>query len=168
MVKRTWEPVVATDEHVPAMTALINRAFQVEAPFVRGDRIDEAEMRGLMLGGRFLLLEDGGVPFANIYVQLRGERGYFGLLAVHPDYQGQGAGLALIATAEAFCLRHGCRYMDILVVNLREDLQPFYRKLGYVETAIVPFKRADRALKECHSIVMTKQLSALPQAAVSG
>ncbi len=63
--------------------------------------------------GAFLVAEDGGEMAACVYVELRGERGYFGLLSVEPTRQRSGFGRRLIAAAEEFCRDAGCRFMDL-------------------------------------------------------
>ena len=47
--------------------------------------------------------------------------------------------------------------MDIRVVNLRTELLPFYRKLGYVERGTEPVDDP-RALQPFHFILMSKAL----------
>ena len=49
-------------------------------------------------------------------------------------------------------------FMDIHIVNLREELPPYYRRLGYVESGTLPFSDPDRASRPCFFIVMTKPL----------
>jgi hypothetical protein len=49
--------------------------------------------------------------------------------------------------------------MDIHIVNLREELPPYYRRLGYAERGTLPFSAPERASRPCHFIVMTKPLS---------
>jgi hypothetical protein len=51
----------------------------------------------------------------------------------------------------------GCRAVDIRVVNLRTELPPIYRRLGYLETGIQPFEDP-RASQPCHFILMSKPL----------
>jgi hypothetical protein len=50
--------------------------------------------------------------------------------------------------------------MDITVVNLRTELPPFYRKLGYVENGTEPVRpdMIPRLLEPAHFIKMTKPL----------
>src|SRR5687767_11653526 len=83
-----------------AITRLVNRAFLVEAFFVDGDRTSAAEVRRMMKRGGFVLAEDAGRLVASVYTEVRGERGYFGLLAVDPSRQGEGLGGLLVAAAE--------------------------------------------------------------------
>lgn len=151
---------VATPADLAAMIPVVNAAFAVET-FLDGGRTDEERMAGMMEKGEFLLAEDHrGRTVASVYTELRGERGYFGMLAVDPSQQGTGLGRRMVQAAEDHCRRHGCRFMDITVLSLRTDLPPFYRKLGYVETGTEEF-HPSRPLKpgvECHCIVMSKGL----------
>jgi hypothetical protein len=47
------------------------------------------------------------------------------------------------------------------VVNVREDLPPWYRRLGYRETGTLPFD-SPRKKRPCHFIQMEKGLSSTP------
>jgi GNAT superfamily N-acetyltransferase len=148
----------AADAH--AVAALINAAYQVERFFIEGDRTSEDEVRGYMAKGTFLLAERDGAPIGCVYVEQRGDRGYFGLLAVAPAQHGRGLGRSLIEAAEERFLRAGCRAVDISVVDLRTELPPFYRRLGYVETGTAPFPDPEKATRPCHFILMSKPLTA--------
>ena len=145
-----------------AVTALINAAYQVERFFVEGDRIREDEVRRYMTKGTFLIAQRDGVPIGCVYAEQRGDRGYFGLLAVDPAQHGQGVGRTLIEAAEDRFLRAGCRGVDIQVVDLRTELPPFYRRLGYVETGTAPFSDPAKMTRPCHFILMSKPLGGTP------
>jgi predicted N-acetyltransferase YhbS len=152
----------ATPEEAPALAALINAAFQVESFFVEGDRTSTDEVRALMDKGSFLVAEREGSLAGCVYVEGRGARGYFGLLAVDPARTGAGLGRALVAAAEEHIRRGGGEAVDISVVDLREELPPFYRRLGYVETGTAPFPSVARATRPCHFILMSKRLTPAP------
>lgn len=145
---------------MPSMIGVVNAAFSVEE-FIDGTRTDGQRMAEMMQKGEFLVAEDvSGKMSGCIYVEFRGERGYFGMLAVDPMQQGTGLGRNLIETAESHCRQRGCHWMDISVLTLRPELMPFYEKLGYAEIRREEF-RPSRPLKEgfeCQSIVMTKKL----------
>ena len=78
------------------------------------------------------------------------------MLSIAPERQRQGAGRRLIDAVESRARERGCRFMDIHIVNLREELPPYYRRLGYVESGTLPFSEPERASKPCFFIVMTK------------
>jgi GNAT superfamily N-acetyltransferase len=146
----------ATIDEAAEIARVINAAFRpAEEFFVEGDRISVEEVRGLFQQGVFLV--DG--PFTGVvYVELRGDRAYFGLLSVDPARQGSGAGRRLIQAAEDLARSHGCRYMDIRVVNLREELPPFYQRLGYRHTGVEPWPAGVSSKLPCHFLCMEKEI----------
>src|SRR5262245_19988022 len=119
-----WRKAEATDAE--QIAALVNAAFRVERFFIEGDRTNPAQVSTLLETGDFLLAEADGSLIACVYVELRGESGYFGLLAVDPTRQGQGLGGRLVAAAEEHCRAAGCRVMELQIVNLRAELPAFY------------------------------------------
>lgn len=148
----------ATEADAPALTALINLAFQVERFFLDSDRLDMAEVRDRLRKGFFLVEEDDGHIAACVYIELRGDRAYLGLLSVDPTLQRAGLGKRLVAASEEFARAAGCRDMDLNVVNLREELPPFYRNLGYSESGTSPFPADVYTKLPCHFIQMSKAL----------
>jgi GNAT superfamily N-acetyltransferase len=149
---------LAQRDDVPDVVRVINAAYVVEQFFVAGDRTDAETVRRLMTKGVFIVeKDDGGTMTGCVYVERRGSRGYFGMLAVDPARQGTGLGRKLIEAAEQHVRDGGGTAMDIRVVNLRTELTPFYERLGYVETGT---EAADdpRALQPFHFIVMSKPL----------
>src|SRR5271170_5454877 len=83
-----------------ALVRLINAAFQVERFFLGSDRLNLAEVRSRMERGVFLLFEDSGGLVGCVYAELRGERGYIGLLSVEPERQKSSLSRALMNAAE--------------------------------------------------------------------
>lgn len=149
---------IADRADMPALIPMINAAFVVE-DFIEGTRTDEERMSALMEKGKFLMAEDGNV-IGSVYVEISGDRGYLGMLAVHPSRHGEGLGRKLVQAAEDYCRGAGCSYMKLTVLSLRMPVLSFYRKLGYTEMGAEEF-RPSRPLKpgiQCHAIVMTKQL----------
>ena len=144
------------------ITAVINAAYQVERFFIDGDRTSEDEVRRYMAKGAFLVAEEDGRPAGCVYIEQRGDRGYFGLLAVDPAQHGKGLGRTLVEAAEERFRRAGCLAVDISVVDLRTELPPFYRRLGYVETGTAPFPDPEKATRPCHFILMSKPLNGHP------
>jgi N-acetylglutamate synthase-like GNAT family acetyltransferase len=150
----------AEESDLPALTALINKAFKVEAFFIVRDRLMPEETRQYFQKGRFLIAEENNTLAGAVYVELRGDRSYLGLLSVDPDRQKSGLGRRLTAAAEEFAREMGAHHMDITVVNLRTELPPFYRKLGYIDDGTAPVRpdMIPRLLQPCHFIKMTKPL----------
>jgi GNAT superfamily N-acetyltransferase len=136
----------------------VNAAFRPERFFIDADRINPEKVSALLEKGEFLLLfKDGGLAGC-VYAEVRGERGYFGLLAVDPQRQRSGIGARLIAAAEQHCRAAGCRFMDLTFVNVRHELPAYYRRFGYVENGTQPFP-ADQVTKiPVHLVQMSKPL----------
>jgi N-acetylglutamate synthase-like GNAT family acetyltransferase len=51
---------LAKESDLPALMALVNRAFQVERFFLTEDRLDTERTRNYFDKGRFLVAEEGG------------------------------------------------------------------------------------------------------------
>ena len=85
--------------------------------------------------------------------------GSFGMLSISPSSQGRGLGRHVIGQIEAYCRRRGCTRIEIVVVNLRTELPPLYRRFGYIETDTKPFPDPAKINQPCHLIVMTKSLA---------
>ena len=151
---------LATANDIEEMVPVVNAAFAIET-FIEEPRIDEKGMAEMMRQGQFLVTEnDAGRIVASIYVEKRGARGYFGMLAVDPAEQRKGLGRAMVAAAENHLRLQGCTYADILVLSLRPELLPVYRQLGYAETGTEEFHPSQplRGGVACHCIVMSKKL----------
>ena len=151
---------IATAADLHVIIPVVNAAFAIET-FLDGTRTDETRIAEMAEKGEFLIGEDSsGRVVASDYVENRGKRGYFGMLAVEPSRQGTGLGRRIVEAAEEHCRSQGCKYMDIAVLSLRPELLPLYRKLGYAETGTEEF-HPSRPLKPgvgCHIIVMSKAL----------
>ncbi len=142
-----------------AVTRLINRAHAVEAFFVDGERVDLGEVAALRERGHFLVLDgDAGELAAAVYVRIDDARGSIGLLSVAPDHQGRGLGRRLVAVAEALCAAVGCVDVELAIVNLRQELGPWYRSQGYREVGTAPFDLRP-AKQACHFVRMQKALA---------
>jgi GNAT superfamily N-acetyltransferase len=143
---------------VEALARLINAAFRVEQPFIEGDRINPDGVRAYMGKGKFLLAEDAAGLAGCVYVELRGDRGYLGLLGVEPRRQGAGLGRKLMDAAEKFFCVAGCVVVDLRIVSARTPLPAFYGHLGYLETGTAPFASDVPAKVPCHYILMSKTI----------
>lgn len=149
---------LATKTDIDSIVRIINAAFRVERFFIDRDRTDADKVRALLKTGVFLVVEDADRMTACVYVELRGERAYFGLLAVDPSRQQKGVGKKMVAFVEEYARAAGCRFMDMRIVDLRAELPPSYRRLGYVETGTEPFKADVEPKIPAHFINMSKPL----------
>jgi ribosomal protein S18 acetylase RimI-like enzyme len=171
-------------EDAERITTVINFAFRrAEEFFVDGNRVDVSDVQNYLSSGKFLLAESEGTLLGCVYVEPRmgngrergtgnGEsldrnssliqsqdRAYLGLLSVDPAHQQAGLGSMLMDAAEGYCRGLGIRFMDIKVVNLREELFGFYRSRGYVETGTSAFPADVETRLPCHFIDMSKSLN---------
>lgn len=160
---------IAEPHEARALAALINAAFVVEAFFKIGDRTSAEEVAALMAdGGEFLVLQGSGTGAGTgagtgtlmgcVYLKYSGDRCYLGMLSIDPPRQRQGLGLRMVDAAEARARARGCRFMDMHIVNVREELPPYYRRLGYADSGTLPFSDCDQASRPCFFIVMSKRL----------
>lgn len=143
---------------IEAIAALVNAAFRPERFFIDADRTNPEKVRALLAKGKFILVYENDVLAGCVYAELRGERGYFGLLAVDPGRQRSGLGSQLIAAAEEYCRKAGCRFMDLTFVNLRLQLPGYYRRFGYAENGVLPFPADQIPNQPVHLVQMSKAL----------
>ena len=141
-----------------AIAGLVNRAFAVERFFIDGDRTNPEKVRELFGTGDFLVAEDGNTLVGCVYVERRNQRAYVGLLSIAPARQRSGMGSRLMTAAEEHARKWGCHAVDLRVVNLRQELPGFYRRLGYSETGTEPFPPDATPKLPCHLVTMSKRL----------
>ena len=150
---------MAEEADVEPLARLINAAFVVEQPFIEGERIDPAGVRKYMQKGKFLVAKDAAELTGCVYVELRGERGYLGLLGVAPARQGTGLGRKLMEAAEDYFQAAGCRGIDLRIISPRTPLPKFYEHMGYRQTGTAPFAPDVPVKVTCHYILMSKELT---------
>ena len=129
---------MAQNSDADALTKLINAAFEVERPFIGGDRIDREGTLKYLASGQFLLLEQENVLVGCVYLEKRENRMYLGLLSIDPKQQGKRLARKLMEAAEEFAGNSGCVAMDLRTISQRNDIQPFYKHLGYAVTGTSP------------------------------
>jgi predicted N-acetyltransferase YhbS len=153
------QPRLAQMADAEKITNVINAAFRLaENFFVEADRITVSEVQDLLRSGNFLIIDGEDALSGCVYVEPRGERAYLGLLSVNPAQQKSGIGSRLMSAGEDHCRQLGCHFMDILIVNLREDLPAFYERRGYVETGTAPFPPDVATKLPVHFLTMSKHL----------
>jgi ribosomal protein S18 acetylase RimI-like enzyme len=142
----------------PALCRLVNRAYAVESFFVEGDRTGLAEVALFAEEGHFLVLDGiGGELAASVHLRIEDGRGRLSMLAVAPELQRRGLGHRLVAVVEATCAALGCEVVELDIVNLRDELGPWYRSLGYREIGTSPYNHRP-SRRACHFVRMEKSL----------
>lgn len=150
---------VAELSDASAITTVINAAFRkAESFLIDRERIALEDVRDLLSKGKFLLAEDG-VVVGCVYVEMRGNRSYLGLLSVDPQRQKAGLGSKLMNAAEKYCAKAGSCFMDLRIVSARKELPGFYHRLGYTETGTEPFTGGLNPKVPCHFVSMSKPLA---------
>jgi len=150
---------IAGNSDAERLTDLINAAFRkAESFIIDRDRVDLEVVQSLFAKGEFLVADDEDALAGCVYLELRGERAYLGLLSVDPTRQKAGVGSMLMREAELHCARAGCRFVDLRIIDLRKDNQAFYKRRGYVETGTEPFPSELDAKLPCHFVNMSKPL----------
>jgi len=150
----------ATEQNIAEMVEVVNAAFEEEAFFVNGPRTYPAQLARHFRSGRFLLAHQGAELIASVYYELRGDRGYIGMLAVHTGHQRAGLGRAVMKAVEGILREAGCRIAEISVVNVRTRLLQAYKRLGYHEAGIeeTPKELLEKLTMPVQLIKMEKQL----------
>ncbi len=157
-------PRLAAAADVNELVRVINLAYRVEDFFINGNRTHDADIRMRMAKphAAFLVVDDDapGRLAGAVYVEVRGVRGYFGMLSVDPPRQKLGLGRLLIESAESHCRSAGCEWLDIDVVNLRDELPAFYAQFGFAAAGEAPFPDPHKLTRDAHLVIMSKRIEA--------
>jgi N-acetylglutamate synthase-like GNAT family acetyltransferase len=148
----------ATQSDADAIARLVNTAFLVEQFFIERDRTNPETVRGLMEKGKFLLAEDAPNLLGCVYLELRGMRGYFGMLSIDPSRQRMGVGRQLVECVEQYFRDAGCKFSDLKIVNVRTELHTLYHRLGYIDTGTAIYDDPTPTKMPVHFITMSKPL----------
>ena len=159
----TWRYATAAD--APAIVTLVNDAFEVEADTLTGDRIALADVMERLERGSFLVCDgDSGGIAGCVYVELRGETGYLGLVSVASTRQSLGLGRDLMAAAEDWLRAAGCSVCQLWVLSSRPELLAWYGRRGYRVVRKEPFEAVNppptrRPLRPVHFEIMERDLT---------
>jgi N-acetylglutamate synthase-like GNAT family acetyltransferase len=148
----------AKESDAGAIARLVNTAFLVEQFFIERDRTNPATVRSLMKKGKFLLAEDAPNLVGCIYMELRGVRGYFGMLSIDPPRQRMGVGHQLVNAVEKYFREADCKFSDMKIVNVRTELHALYQRWGYVDTGTGIYDDPTPTKIPVHFITMSKPL----------
>lgn len=158
----TGRPRRASEADVAEIVRVVNLAYRVEDFFIAGDRTNAKDVRDrLTRPESTILVIDGpvaGTLVAAVYLELRVDRVWFGLLAVDPAAQRRGHARRLIEAAEQRCVDANRDLIEIEVVHLREELPAFYRRLGFLLGGERPSPDAHKLKRPAHMLIMHKRI----------
>ncbi len=136
----------ATRADVPAVVALVERAYRgeasragwtTEADLLDGQRTDPDEVATLIdrADARIVLAHDGDDLVGSVLVKVAPEAGYLGMFAVEPTRQRGGLGRALLAEAERVLREDlACASARMTVIVQRTELIGWYQRRGWQVT----------------------------------
>jgi ribosomal protein S18 acetylase RimI-like enzyme len=147
----------ATLADTTELTKLINSAYRgessqkgwtTEAHLLDGIRIDEPTMAGYLQDADTTMLKyinPDGVIIGSVYLQVREQKLYLGMLTVSPTLQTNGIGRQLLHEAERIAHQLNCRIIFMTVISTRHELISWYERRGYHATGnIVPFPKDEK------------------------
>jgi ribosomal protein S18 acetylase RimI-like enzyme len=142
----------ATLADAAELTRLVNSAYRgessqrgwtSEAHLLDGIRIDEPTMAEYLQDADTTILKytnDIGQIIGCVYLQLRKQKLYLGMLTVSPTLQTNGIGRKLLHEAEMIAHQLNCRVIFMTVITTRLELIKWYERRGYRATGkIEPF-----------------------------
>ncbi len=137
---------IASDADVPAVVALVERAYRgeasragwtTEADLLDGQRTDADEVAACIAraDARIVLAHDDGGLVGSVLVTGAGGTGYLGMFAVEPTRQSEGVGRALLAEGERVLRdEFACRLARMTVIVQRAELIAGYERRGWRRT----------------------------------
>lgn len=147
---------LATPADIPAIVALVESAYRgesglrgwtTETHLLDGQRTDPEDVAAVIArpDSQVLLAERDGELLACCHIERQGTNAYFGMFAVNPDRQGGGLGKQMLTRAEAIAREQWrCQWMDMTVIEQRNDLIAWYERRGYARTGqYKPFPYGD-------------------------
>ena len=146
------------DDEVPAIVALMNRAYRSSGPsnwstetkYLAGDRTTNEALRADLAAKPAASLlkwvEEGTDQLTGcVWLEpLNVDTWYLGSLAIDPDRQRGGLGRVMLSAAELWVRERGGKRVQMTVVNVRDALIAWYLRRGYHRTGdTAPFPYGD-------------------------
>ena len=142
----------ATLANAIELTQLVNSAYRgdssqkgwtSEAHLLGGIRIDEPTMIKYLQDPYITILKytnDDGHIIGSVYLEVKKDKLYLGMLTVSPTLQANGIGRQLLHEAERFAHEVSCSIIYMTVITTRHELIQWYERRGYRATGeILPF-----------------------------
>lgn len=152
---------------VPELIDLINNAYRgehsrkgwtSEADILDGERMNKEMLEDLFKHDAATILKyvnESGTITGTVYLEIRQEALYLGMLTVSPEQQGQGIGKILLSAGETFAQQNNCKKVTMSVIKSRKELISWYERHGYRFTGeVLPFYDDGRFGKPKQSITL--------------
>jgi GNAT superfamily N-acetyltransferase len=141
-----------------AIAGLLNRAYEVERPYLDEPPETKDSVAAEMRHGVYLLAVDiQGHLIGCVLVNLPST--FILKLAVDPALQKRGYGRQLMNEAEQYGKNKGWTVAFISILDVRPELLEYYRRQGYIATGeSQAIGQSSRPLQPCRLIKMRKNL----------
>ena len=130
-----------------------------ESHLLEGSRIDTDTIAGYLSDPAVDILkylDHDGVIKGCVYLELKADSVYLGMLTVSPWQQNKGIGRELLAAADDYCRKKQCIGLQITVITTRLELIDWYKRRGFYETGeIRPFRVPEKFGKPKQPIELT-------------
>ncbi len=136
--------VTATD--IPALDKLVNSAYRgdsskkgwtTEADLLDGLRTNPDSLKKMIDEPGAVILkysDESGSLLACVYLKVKQNKLYLGMLTVSPELQSKGIGKQLLAAAENYAKEKNCQAITMTVISVRHELIAWYERHGYRAT----------------------------------
>ncbi len=136
--------VTATD--IPALDMLVNSAYRgdsskkgwtTEADLLEGLRTNPESLKKMIDEPGAVILkyaDENGSLLACVYLKIKEDNLYLGMLTVSPELQSKGIGKQLLAAAESYAIDKNCSKITMTVISVRYELIAWYERHGYRAT----------------------------------
>jgi len=135
----------ATLADVMELTDLVNSAYRGEDSkkgwtsedhLLDGTRVDEQMITAYLTNQKIAILkltDDGNKIIGTVYLEIKGNQLYLGMLSVSPEVQNKGTGRILLGEAEEYARQHYCTAITITVISARAELINWYERRGFIK-----------------------------------
>jgi GNAT superfamily N-acetyltransferase len=142
----------ATITDTEKLTALVNSAYRGESSkqgwtseshLLDGQRIDDVFMLSYLQDENVTILKyvnHRGQITGCVYLEIKNDKLYLGMLTVSPVEQGKGIGKQLLTRADEYARSKSLEAITITVITTRHELIAWYQRHGYRPTGeLSPF-----------------------------
>jgi GNAT superfamily N-acetyltransferase len=128
---------------VPELVLLINSAYRgksskqgwtTEADLIEGDRMNSGSLTEMINSPGVIIrkcVDNHSKIVGCVYLEIRQDELYVGLLTVYPELQAKGIGKFILSDAEDVAKKRGLSVLLLDVISLRKELIDYYIRRGF-------------------------------------